>query len=84
MRLPDMRYTQRDLEIARRNVVALERLIAEHRAIALLVTFDSELRLRAEELLSQLEASLRETRRLYREIWSDLHSAEAPDDELMR
>jgi hypothetical protein len=62
MRSPDMPYTQRELEIARRNVVALENLIREHRAIALLVTFDAELRPRAEELLAQFEASLRETR----------------------
>jgi hypothetical protein len=75
MRLPDMRYTQRDLEMARRNVVALERLIREHRAIPLLVAFDAELKPRAEELLSQFEASLREARSRYSAIWSDLHSA---------
>jgi hypothetical protein len=70
-----MEYTERDLDIARRNVVALERLIKEHRAIPLLVTFDAELKPYAKEVLSQFEASLREARSRYSAIWSNLHSA---------
>ena len=73
-RLPNMEYTQRDLEFARRNVVALERLSREHRAISLLVTLDAELKPHAEEVLSQIEASLREARSRYSAIWSHLHS----------
>jgi len=76
MRLADMRYTQRDLEVAQLNVVALEALIRKHRTFALLFTFDPELRPRADELLSQFEASLREAHSRYGEIWSDLHSAD--------
>jgi hypothetical protein len=70
-----MQYTERDLEIARRNVVVLMRLIKEHRAIARQLTFDADLKARAEQLLSQFEASLRDTSRCYGEIWWDLHSA---------
>ena len=70
-----MEYTDRDLEFARRNVVALERLSREHRAIALLVTLDADLKPHAEEVLAQIEASLREARSRYSAIWSNLHSA---------
>jgi hypothetical protein len=74
-RLPGMEYTERDLEFARRNVVALERLIREHKAIPLLVTFDAELKPFAKEVLSHFEASLREARSRYSAIWSNLNSA---------
>jgi hypothetical protein len=70
-----MEYTKRDLEFARRNVVALERLTREHKSIPLLVTFDAELKPFAKEVLSQFEASLREARSRYSAIWSNLNSA---------
>jgi len=73
-----MHYIERDLEIARYNVVTLERFIGKHRAILASATWDAELKPRAEQLLSQFEAALREAHSRYNEIWSDLYSAERP------
>jgi hypothetical protein len=70
-----MRYTPRDLEIVRWQVLTLQRFISEHRSLVRQAPWEPTMKAAAEQLLVGFEATLEEKKKHYKEIWTELHPA---------
>ena len=64
-----MQYTERDLAIAERTVLALEKFIKDQQRRFAAVEWEPGQREELDRLLNQFEQTLRTQRELYHEIW---------------